>query len=134
MLMTNGTIITPGTRRRTINRQVSLGPISMRIVTIVIIAASAIITIAQTTKTATASYLLRSKNSELADVRENVKRLETEEVRLRALNLNNLVTQGGEPTVAPSPTEKLSPSDKINQLPSSANQNISQLPQSSVLP
>ena len=133
MLITNGTISTPGVRRRTINRQVNLGPMSMRIVTIVIIAAAAIITIAQTTKTATANYRRGEAQSQLTDLKESVARLETEEVRLRALRSNDLLTAEDETVASPSPAAKLEASDKINQLPTNSNQNISQLPSSSTI-
>ncbi len=133
MLITNGTIVTPGVRRRTIHRQVNLGPMSMRIVTIVIIAAAAIITIAQTTKTATANYTRHERSEQVKNLREDVARLQTEEVRLRALNNNDLVTNQDEPAASPTPTAKLEASDKINQLPSSSNQSLSQLPTSSTI-
>ena len=123
MLITNGTISTPGMRRRTIARQINFGPLSLRIVTIVIFAAAALITLAQSTAGATKSYKVQSLEADVTKHEDDLDRMKNEAVRLQALQ--RVV---GAETPTPSPTSKMEQPDTINFLPTSQPATISQLP------
>lgn len=84
MLITNGTLVKPGLRRRTIQRQISLGPVSLRLVTILIVAAAAVIALAQSTQSATKNYEVEKLKSEVSSKEKEMKELQTESIRLRA--------------------------------------------------
>jgi Tfp pilus assembly protein PilN len=123
MLITNGTIVQSGVRRRTIQRQVSLGPVTLRIVTIIVFAAAALIALAQSTTSATKAYELTKADRAVAQEQQKVNEMETEATRLQALQ--SII--GTEATPTPSPDNKLEASQKIDALPSTPAQ-ISQMP------
>lgn len=110
MLITNGMLVQPGMRRRTVQRQVSLGPISLRIVTIVIISAAVLMALMQSTSAATKSYEL-TKLEQVKQQKENdIDLTNTDVARLRALNQDNALQQ-------PSDANKLVAPAKIDSLP-----------------
>lgn len=127
MLITNGTIVQSGMRRRTIQRQVNFGPVTMRVVTIVVFAAAALIVLAQSTTSSTKAYAVNALE-QTRDAKEQEKQnLEVEMTRLQALG--TLTTEQG--TTSPTPTPSapaLESSKEINFIPASTNANLSQLP------
>lgn len=74
------------TRKRTIERQIKFGPVSLQFVTIAILAAAALFYLAQSTASATRSY----RQSELQQKKETLiqenEKLRVEAVRLRSLS------------------------------------------------
>lgn len=123
MLITNGTIVQSGMRRRTIQRQVSLGPVSLRIVTIVILATAGLFALMQSTASATKAYQETDLQRQLKAGQEQVEVMNGDAARLRALQNNSMVS---DPTATPSPTLKLDAPTKIDSLPGGPA--ISQLP------
>lgn len=110
MLITNGMLVQPGMRRRTVQRQVSLGPVSLRIVTIVIVSAAVLMALMQSTSAATKSYEL-TKLEQVKQQKENdIDLTNTEVARLRALNQDNALQQ-------PTDQNKLVAPAKIDSLP-----------------
>jgi hypothetical protein len=123
MLITNGTIVTPGIRRRTIQRQVNLGPISLRFVTVIIVAAAALIALAQSTQSATKSYKEQELKQIVSEKQKEVEEMQFESTRLQSLQ----AITNSQPSPEISPTPKLEESKKIDFLPASGNTHISQL-------
>lgn len=129
MLITNGTISQPGIRRRTIQRPVTLGPVSLRLVTIIIAAAAALMALVQSTSSATKAYEVTKLEQIKTEKESDVDMTNTEIARLKALNNNSAVTgQTASPTPAASPTDKLEAPKRIDSLPVDINANLSQLP------
>lgn len=123
MLLTNGTIVTPGVRRRTIQRQVSFGPVTLRVVTIIVIAAAAVVALAQSTTAATKNYKAEELKAEVKTAQKDIEERQFEAARLQSLQA---ITQ----TASPSPSPVLEQAKEINFLPGSSNSSISQLPDS----
>jgi hypothetical protein len=120
MLITNGTITQSGMRRRTIQKQVSFGPVSLRIATIVILATAGLFALMQSTASATKAYDLTTQERMINEKQKDIEITNAEVARLRALSNNNVITgqDGASPAPSPSPTPKLEAPDKINALPS----------------
>ncbi len=124
MLITNGTIVTPGVRRRTINRQVTLGPVALRFVTVTVLAAAAFVALIQTTSSSTKAYIKADYDEKVSAGQQEVQELQDEGIRLKAISTLYADVQA---EVTPSPKPALEESKKINHLPSS-NEAITQLP------
>ena len=85
MQITSSKTTKQGVRKRTVNRSVHVGPLSLRFITIIMFAAVALFYLAQSTQSATKSYTiygLELKKDELAKENE---RLEIETTRLKSL-------------------------------------------------
>lgn len=120
MLITNGTIRTPGMRRRTIRKQVQFGPVSLRIATIVILGAAALIGLIQTTQYATKTYAESEALATYQEKDEELQALRDTATRLRSINEKDLnATPEGQPAASPSPAVKLEVPTQINALPNS---------------
>lgn len=122
MLITNGTISSSGMRRRTIQKQVNFGPVSLRIVTIVILATAGLFALMQSTASATKAYDLTTQERMIEEKQKDIEVTNAEVARLRALSNNNVITgqDGASPAPTPSPSPKLEAPDKINSIPSGA--------------
>ncbi len=119
MLITNGAIIQPGVRRRTIQRQVSLGPISLRIVTIVIFAAAALALVAQQADATTKVYHKKDLDGQITAESDKVNLMKGEITRLESLQNITAKESTGQsvtPTAAPEAVQ-LEESKTINALP-----------------
>lgn len=121
MLITNGRMVQTGTRRRTIHRQVNLGPISMRLVTIVVLAAVVLIGLIQTTQSATKNYKVGELAADVAKKEKDVEGRRFEKARLEA------ISQYAKTEATPSPSPALETPAEINSLITSPNNNLSQL-------
>lgn len=86
MLITNSNNFQTGVRRRTIGRSFSVGPISVKVLTILILAAAALFYLAQTTQSATKNYKLRELEIQKTQLKEENERLQVESIRLKSLN------------------------------------------------
>lgn len=114
MLITNGTLYQPGIRRRTVNRQVSFGPVTLKLVTIIVFAIACFITLAQTTASATKNYEVGQLMRDEQKKQEEVEMLKIEAARHNALSA--VLSESPQPTASPSP--KLEDPKQINSLPS----------------
>lgn len=112
MLITNGTIVQSGVRRRTIQRQVNIGPVTLQVVTIIIFAAAALIALAQSTASATKAYEVSRLERVEQEKSKEVEEMQTEATRLQALQ----TITGTHISPSPSPLEE---PKQINHLPKS---------------
>lgn len=96
MLITNSNNWVSGSRKRTIGRGFSVGPVSVKFLTILILAAAALFYLAQTTQSATKNYKLRELEIQKSALKEENDRLQVESIRLKSLNnLSVIATQMG---------------------------------------
>lgn len=86
MLITNSNDNQYGIRKRTIGRELKIGPLSIQFVVIIILAALALLYLAQSTQGATKNYKLRELEDQKSKLRLENERLEIESVRLKSLN------------------------------------------------
>ncbi|PIP21430.1 MAG: hypothetical protein COX39_03010 [Candidatus Nealsonbacteria bacterium CG23_combo_of_CG06-09_8_20_14_all_40_13] len=86
MLITRTNALVPGMRKRTIGRQVHFGPVFLKFITVIILAAAAIFYLASTTLGATSNYKLQQSQEEKAKLEAENQRLQIEAVRLKSLN------------------------------------------------
>lgn len=86
MLITKSNLEESGLRKRTIDREIKIGPLSIQFVVIIILAALALLYLAQSTQSATKNYQIRELEDQKSKIEEENKRLEIETVRLKSLN------------------------------------------------
>lgn len=67
------------------NKQISIGPLTLRFITIIIVAALCILYLAQSTQGATQNYKLRELEQHKQELEKENERLDVEAVRLKAL-------------------------------------------------
>lgn len=72
-------------RKRTINREISVGPLTLRFITVIIVAALCILYLAQSTQGATENYQLREMEQTKEEMKKENERLEVDAVRLQTL-------------------------------------------------
>lgn len=77
--------IKKGLRQRTINREIKIGPVSLKVLTISALASLMLFYLAQSTQSATKSYEIQALQREKQEITEDVERLELEAVRLQSL-------------------------------------------------
>lgn len=85
MLITNSNIWQTGARKRTLKRTLSLGPISLKIVTIFIFIALALFYLAQSTQSASRNFRIQELEREKEKTQVEKETLEVEAVRLKSL-------------------------------------------------
>lgn len=83
--MTRHKTIQPGVRKRTLSRLIRIGPLSLRFITLIILAAVALFYLAQTTQSATKTYKIRELRLQKEALTEESRRLEIEAIRLKSL-------------------------------------------------
>lgn len=76
-----------GIRKHTLKREITFGPLSLRFITIIIIAALCILYLAQSTQGATKNYELRELEYRQAELEKENERLGVEATRLQALQV-----------------------------------------------
>jgi len=86
MLLTNQDHNLAGMRKRTINREMKIGPISLQFITVIILAAAALFYLAQSTASATRSYHQTELQQKRAALQAENEKLKVEAIRLRSLN------------------------------------------------
>lgn len=72
-------------RKKTINNQISVGPLTLRFITIIIIALLCILYLAQSTQGAMQNYKYRELEQTKKDMQKENERLDVEATRLQAL-------------------------------------------------
>lgn len=83
MLITNK--LESSQRKRTVKRQISIGPLTLRFITVIILASLCILYLAQSTQGATQNYRLRELEQTKYELEKENERLSVEATRLQAL-------------------------------------------------
>lgn len=86
MLLTRTNDLELGTRKRTIGREIKIGPLSLQFITVIILAALALLYLAQSTQSASKNYKVRELEDKKIILQEENERLEIESTRLKSLN------------------------------------------------
>ena len=73
-------------RKRTISSSFKIGPVSLRFITIALLAVAALFYLAQSAQGATFKYKIMELEEQKNDVQTDVKQLEVESARLKSLN------------------------------------------------
>lgn len=85
MLMTRAKTSQQGVRKRTVQRVVHVGPLSLRFITIIMFTAVALFYLAQSTQSATKRYTVRELELKKEDMQKDKDRLSIEATRLQSL-------------------------------------------------
>lgn len=85
MLMTSSNSLDQGVRKRTVNRVVHLGPLSLRFMTLIMLAIVALFYLAQSTQSATKNYSIRELELQKTDLTKQKDRLDIETARLQSI-------------------------------------------------
>lgn len=86
MLVTNVNTIEPGVRKHTIGKDIKLGPLTLKFMTILFLAILALFYLAQSTQSATRNYKAREIEDQKNRLGEENQRLQIEVIRLKSLN------------------------------------------------
>ncbi len=73
-------------RKKTIGKELRLGPISLRFVTVILIAIAALFYLAQSSQAANLKYKVMDLEDQKSKVETDVRQLEVESARLKSLN------------------------------------------------
>jgi len=76
----------PGYRKRTIKKEIKIGPLSLKFISIALIAVGALFYLAQSTQGAAQKYQIMQLSSQASQLEAQGKDLEVEAVRLKSLN------------------------------------------------
>lgn len=76
----------PGFRKRTIGREFKVGPVSLKFVTIALLAIAALFYLAQSAQSSTFKYRIMELEEQKSKIQTDVKQLEVESARLKSLN------------------------------------------------
>lgn len=85
MLLTSSNKSKQGIKKRTINRVVQVGPLSLRFMTLIMLAVVALFYLAQSTQSATKKYTVRGLDNEKQELTKEKDRLQIEATRLKSL-------------------------------------------------
>lgn len=85
LTMTNSNSVTAGVRKKTIGREIVIGPNAIKFVTIAIFAILALVYLAQSTAGANRSVKVRDLSDKKAQLQLEQERLEVEQTRLKSL-------------------------------------------------
>lgn len=83
----------PGFRKKTIKQELKIGPVSLRFVTIALIAIGGLFYLAQSSQTSTEKYQIMQLTSDKAKAEAQSRDLEVEAARLKSLNEINTTSQ-----------------------------------------
>lgn len=99
MLIPRSNIWQPGFRKRTIPREFKVGPVSLKFVTIALLAIAALFYLSMSTQTSSFKYKIMELEEQKSRSEADVKQLEVESARLKSLNeiKNNVQTLNLEP-------------------------------------
>lgn len=86
MLITRANTWQSPYRKRTINSEVRLGPVSLKFVTMALIAIAALFYLAQSSQAAALKYKVMDLEDQKSKVQTDVKQLEVESARLKSLS------------------------------------------------
>ncbi len=86
MLITNSNSPNSNLRQKTVNREIKIGPLSIQFIVIIVLAAMALLYLAQSTQSATKNYKLQEVRDQKAQIESETERLEVEATRLKSLS------------------------------------------------
>ena len=86
MLITKTNSWEPGFRKRTISKELKVGPVSIKFITIALLAVGALFYLAQSTQGASQKYKIMQLEESKKQLEAQSKDLEIEAVRLKSLN------------------------------------------------
>ncbi|EKD56788.1 MAG: hypothetical protein ACD_58C00092G0002 [uncultured bacterium] len=86
MLLTKTNNLDAGIRKRTISREIKIGPLSLQFITVIIFAALALLYLAQSTQSASKNYKVRELTDKKIELEQENERLQIESTRLKSLN------------------------------------------------
>lgn len=86
MLITKAKTIEQGVRRHTIGRDIKIGPLTLKFMTILFLAILALFYLAQSTQSATRNYKAREIEDQYNHLEEENQRLQIDVIRLKSLN------------------------------------------------
>jgi len=86
MIITKAYPAPPGIRKRMIDRQISLGPLSFRFLTIAVLSVLALFYLIQSSQGESTSLKANELIKEKEELEQETRRLELESIRLRSLN------------------------------------------------
>lgn len=86
MLIPQNTTWEPGFRKRTVKKEVRIGPISLKFLTVALIAVGALLYLAQSSQSSSQKYQLMQLAGQKKEVEAKSKDLEIEAARLKSLN------------------------------------------------
>ncbi len=117
-VVTNSNSATIGSRKRTVERKVFIGPKAARFIAVIIFGALGLLYLTQSTQGADRSYTLRDLSSQKSQLSEQRDRLQVEQSRLESLNeINKSITP------AATGATQLQPSTQVNYIPSDSAKN-----------
>jgi cell division protein FtsL len=85
MLITSSKSAKQGVRKRTVNRVVHVGPLSLRFITLLMLAGVTLFFLAQSSQSATKTYTIRELDLKQGDLTKERDRLQIETTRLKSL-------------------------------------------------
>lgn len=99
MLIPRANTWEPGFRTRTIRGEFKIGPVSLKFVTIALLALAALFYLAQSAQSATFKYKIMELEDQKSKIQTDVKQLEVESARLKSLGeiQNNVASLNLEP-------------------------------------
>ena len=86
MLITQTNTWEPGFRKRTIKKELKIGPVSLKFITIALIAVGALFYLAESSQGASAKYQIMQLTDQKTQVQAQGKDLEVQAARLKSLN------------------------------------------------
>jgi len=86
VLITHSKSFKRGSRKRTIGKQLKLGPVSLKFVTVAFLAIAALFYLAQSAQTSSFKYKIMDLEDQKGKIQTDVKQLEVESARLKSLN------------------------------------------------
>ena len=86
MLITRTNTWEPGFRKRTIKGELKVGPVSLKFITIALLAIAALFYLAQSAQSSTFKYKIMELEEQKSNIQADVKQLEVESARLKSLN------------------------------------------------
>lgn len=117
-IVTNSNSTAIGSKKRTVDRKVFIGPKAARFIAIIIFGALGLLYLTQSTQGADRSYKLRDLSAQQLQLVEQRDRLKVEESRLESLNE---IDKALNP--APVDATKMQPTNQVNYLPSNGANN-----------
>lgn len=85
MLITRNNTWEPGFRKRTIRTEFKVGPVSLKFITIALLAVAALFYLAQSAQSSTFKYKIMELEDQKSKVETDVNQLEVESARLKSL-------------------------------------------------
>lgn len=86
MLITQSNTWQPGFRKRTIRSELKIGPVSLKFITIALLAIAALFYLSQSAQSSTFKYKIMDLEDQKSNIETDLRQLEVESARLKSLN------------------------------------------------